>query len=224
MMKSSLLLPVLACAAMGLAACDPAYLSQQDGHIAHPITAETRNALAVFDGPDLSEFDRDRLKRLAAQSLRRGAGAVDIVVESKASGEDVAKNLAAQMVAVLKREGVRTVKSSVVITESGDGSATVKVPVWEAVAPECGAFERGLNPDHDNAPHSNWGCSIQRNTALMVQNPADLVRARESSGRDANRAADVLAKYGRGEATSSALESKTAGSTSDVGSSSGAGK
>jgi pilus assembly protein CpaD len=75
-----------------------------------------------------------------------------------------------------------------------------------------------MNPDHTNAPNSNWGCSGQRDMALMIQNPADLVRAREASGRDANRSADVLGKYQRGEATSSAIENQTAGTTSSVGS------
>jgi pilus assembly protein CpaD len=53
----------------------------------------------------------------------------------------------------------------------------------------------------------------------MLQNPADLVRARDSSGRDANRAADVLLKYGKGQATSSEVEKQSSGSTSTVGSS-----
>lgn len=59
--------------------------------------------------------------------------------------------------------------------------------------------------------------AVERNRAMMVQNPADLVRAREASGRDGNRATDVLGKYGRGEATGSAPEAMAAGSVSSVG-------
>lgn len=48
--------------------------------------------------------------------------------------------------------------------------------------------------------------AVERNRAMMVQNPADLYRAREATGRDGNRAVDVLAKYGRGEPTASSSE------------------
>jgi len=220
-MKSRILIPTLVLMAIVLASCGPAELSKQDGHISHPISAEKQMAVAVFDGPVLTDFDLSRLKRLAAESLRRSAGTIEVVIRSNAQEESSAQAFASQVVTVLKREGVGLVDAKVQISESGDGSATVRVPVWTAVVPECGTFDRGLNPDHDNAPHSNWGCSIQRNTALMLQNPADLIRARESTGRDANRSSDVLAKYGRGEATASKPESKTAGSTSDVGGSGG---
>lgn len=59
--------------------------------------------------------------------------------------------------------------------------------------------------------------AVERNRAMMVQNPADLYHARQASGRDANRAVDVLGKYGRGEATGSAPEALSAGSVSTVG-------
>ncbi|HLO78062.1 MAG TPA: CpaD family pilus assembly lipoprotein [Magnetospirillum sp.] len=59
--------------------------------------------------------------------------------------------------------------------------------------------------------------AVERNRAMMVQNPADLQRARTATGRDGNRAVDVLSKYGRGEATSSAPEALSHGSVSAVG-------
>lgn len=53
--------------------------------------------------------------------------------------------------------------------------------------------------DYDVQPSA-----IERNRAMMMQNPNDLVQAREASGRSGARAADVQSKYGRGEATSAA--------------------
>jgi hypothetical protein len=53
--------------------------------------------------------------------------------------------------------------------------------------------------DYDTMPSA-----VERNRAMMIQNPNDLVRMRAPSGRDGNRSVDVLFKYGRGEATSSA--------------------
>lgn len=59
--------------------------------------------------------------------------------------------------------------------------------------------------------------AVERNRAMMVQNPADLVRARDSTGRDGNRAVDVLAKYGRGAATASSAEGNSSAAIIAVG-------
>ncbi len=220
------ILPILALVPL-LAGC-AADLTQHDYRLSHPITVEEKAAVALFvrpaEGAILSPADRDRLGRLAEESLRRGAGPIQISVGARAGEEAAALAFAQSLADTLRAWGITQV--TLAVTGGSDavpqpGMAQVRVPVWEAKAPECGKFERGLNPDYANAPHSNWGCSIQRNKALMVQNPADLVRARESSGRDGARAATVLEKYGKGEATSSAKEAASAGSTSSVGSSSG---
>ncbi|CUW38429.1 putative Type IV pili component(Pilus biogenesis CpaD-related,10-203) [Magnetospirillum sp. XM-1] len=204
-------------------------LVEHDYRLAHPITVEEKAAVALFsrpaEGASLSPADRDRLGRLAEESLRRGAGAIEVSVGAKAGEEAAALGFAQTLADTLRAWGVGAV--TVAVAGGPDsalqpGQAQVRVPVWEAKAPECGTFERGLNPDYSNAPNSNWGCSLQRNRALMVQNPADLVRARETSGRDGGRAATVLEKYGKGEATGAAKEATSAGSTSSVGSSAGA--
>lgn len=204
-------------------------LAEHDYRLAHPIVVEEKAAGALFarpaEGAPLSSADRDRLGRLAEESLRRGAGAIEITAGARPGEEAGAQAFAQTLADTLRAWGVAAV--NVAVASGPDaalqpGQAQVRVPVWEAKAPECGTFDRGLNPDYANAPHSNWGCSLQRNRALMVQNPADLVRARETSGRDGARASTVLEKYGKGDATGSAKEALSAGSTSDVGSSAGA--
>ncbi|MDO8608757.1 MAG: CpaD family pilus assembly lipoprotein [Phaeospirillum sp.] len=209
---------------LALTAC-AADMSEHDPRISHPLTAEQRTAVAVFDRPGdggaMTAFDRDRLVRLAGESLRRGAGPVQITIGAKPGEEAVEQDFAQTLAGVLKAGGVADVLVRTVAggdSGPGVGAAEIRVPIWVAVVPECGSFERGITPDQTNAPNSNWGCSVQRNRGLMVQNPADLIRARESSGRDANRSGDVLGKYGRGEATGSAAEAIKQGSTSAVGS------
>lgn len=212
----AVLLPLL------LAGC-PADMVEHDQRISHPLTAEQKSAVALFDradgGQGLSAFDRERLGRLATESLKRGAGPIQITIAAKPGDEALDRDFAQSLAGVLKDGGVAEVQVKVVTgTGQEPGLAEVRVPIWVAVVPECGSFERGITPDYTNAPNSNWGCAIQRNMGLMVQNPADLIRAREASGRDANRASDVLGKYGKGEATGSATEAKSSGSTSSVGS------
>lgn len=210
-----------------LTAC-AADMSEHDQRISHPVTAEQRAAVALFDRPGaggaLTNFDRDRLVRLAGESLKRGAGPVQITAGAKLGEEQVEQDFAQTLAGILKTGGAADVLVKVVAggdSGPGAGVAEVRVPVWVAVVPDCGTFDRGITPDPTNAPNSNWGCSVQRNRGLMVQNPADLIRAREASGRDANRSGDVLGKYGRGEATSSAIEPTKAGTTSSVGSAGG---
>lgn len=197
-----LLVPLLAACSGG------ADLSEHDPRMTRPVAVERHAALAVLDVPSdgrLSAFDSARLSRLAAESVRRGAGSV--VVESG----DAA--FAALVADFLRRDG-----ADVSVVEGGAATTLrVSAPIWVAVVPECGTFARGANPDPTNAPNSNWGCAIERNRALMMQNPADLARAREPTGRDGGRAVDVLGKYGRGEATGSAAEAAGNGSVSSVG-------
>lgn len=216
-MRRRLQTSVLMLLAVSATACDPANMAEHDYRISHPLTAQQQLAVATFDGPVLTEFDQTRLKRLAAESLRRGSGKIQITLTAKPGEEDQSQAFGSQVLDVLKHEGVTDIGTTMLISATSGQTAEVRIPVWTAVVPNCGTFERGISPDPTNAPNSNWGCSIQRNSALMLQNPADLVRARESSGRDANRATDVLNKYGLGQATGSASETKTTGSASTVG-------
>jgi len=186
----SLAAPLLAL----LAGC-AADLAQQDERLSHPIAVELRSLHAIVLRTDPSGFtaaQQDQLRHVAGEAQRRAAGAMTVSGGDPAWTHRVAEQLRSF--------------GAIDLVEEADGSTdavTIDVPVWTARAPECGTFERGLNPDYDNAPHSNWGCSIQRNIAAMVQNPADLMRARTASGRDAARGLDVLDKYTRGLGTSS---------------------
>lgn len=218
---------ILALSPLLLGAC-AADLAEHDYRLAHPVTVEEKAAVALFTRPakgaTLPDADRDRLGRLAEESLRRGAGPVQVTAGARPGDEAAAQAFALTLADTLRAWGITQVETAIAVGPDAvpaPDTAQVRVPVWQARAPECGTFERGLNPDHSNAPHSNWGCSIQRNRALMVQNPADLVRARETSGRDGIRATTVLEKYGKGEATGAVRESINAGSTSDVGASKG---
>lgn len=221
-MRTLLALPIL----LVLAGCG-ADLAQHDYRLSHPVAVENRSAVAVFDRPadgqPLGPYDRDRLARLAAEHLRRGSGPVEVAAGAKPGEEEAAKVFVTQLAEALRAAGAQGVEAKVVVggpEQAGSpkpGEAVVRVPVWTAKVEECGSFERGLNPDYGNAPNSNWGCSIQRNRALMLQNPADLVRARDSTGRDGNRAADVLDKYGKGQATASQAEAGASAGVSTVG-------
>ncbi|HMA51308.1 MAG TPA: CpaD family pilus assembly lipoprotein [Magnetospirillaceae bacterium] len=172
-------------------------LAEQDYRLSHPIGVEQRTLHAVIErgAAGLTATDQERLRAVALEAQRRAAGGITV-----ASGDPA---LARQIADQLRIFGI----GAITLAESGDANrATVDLPIWEAMAPQCGDFDGGFNPDYGNAPNSNWGCALQRNRALMVQNPADLVRAQPATGRDGNRAVDTLDKYGRGLATGAAPE------------------
>ncbi len=213
-------------AALPLAACQPTSLADENPDIGHPVGVEQRTLSASFALPADARPDAAdllRVRSLALEAQRRGAGPVSLLAYSP-SGQDAGAHAYAERLAeALRRQGagdvaVRDVASA---RMTAAGAVEMRVPVWSALAPTCGHYSRGMTPDFDNAPNSDWGCSIQRDRALMVQDPADLVRARTASGRDANRADDVLDKYGRGLATGSAPEKLSPGTTSSVGSGGG---
>jgi pilus assembly protein CpaD len=55
------------------------------------------------------------------------------------------------------------------------------------VLPRCGNWPEdvGLNPER--VPYPNFGCATQRNTALMVANPRDIVQPQEEAPRSSER-------------------------------------
>ena len=186
-----------------LAGC--ADLAKENEQLSHPIGVELRSLHAELVPETANGFSAaqtEQLRQIAGEAQRRAAGAATVSSINPAWSHRVAEQL--------RRNGAGTV-----IEAQGEGvAATIDMPIWQAVPPTCGNFgEFGMNPDYDNEPNRNWGCAIQHNIAVMVQNPADLTQARSASGRDGNRSADVLDKYGKGLATGSAPEMAPAASS-----------
>ena len=190
--------------AIALPACGPVDMADHDPHQRFAVQVASGDARAVIarpaEGAALSATDAAVLKDLAAEYQRRSAGPVAIIIAK----DDLA--FADNLVAALAEHGVPSSRIAVAATADKPGTAIIKVPVWVAQVPECGNFPEAINPDHRNQTASNFGCAVTRNMGLMLSNPADLVRAREATGRDGARSVDVLKKYGEGKPTAAAAE------------------
>ena len=57
----------------------------------------------------------------------------------------------------------------------------------KVIAPECGDYSSSPSGAYDNALHSNYGCSIQRNIGQMVVDPGDFIQAKPAEGKNAGR-------------------------------------
>lgn len=81
---------------------------------------------------------------------------------------------------------------------------------YVAEAPNCGQdWSQNLARTYQNTPYPNFGCAGQRNLAVQVANPADLLGPRTMTSRDSNRRDDMYSKYVKGEAMGAASESQT---------------
>lgn len=71
---------------------------------------------------------------------------------------------------------------------------------YVADAPDCGLdWSENMARAYQNTHYPNFGCAGQRNLAVMVANPADLLGPRTMSPRDSNRRDDMYTKYVKGE-------------------------
>ena len=88
---------------------------------------------------------------------------------------------------------------------SAEGAADPPIRVsylrYVAEPPQCGDWSANLAYDPTNLPYPNLGCSQQRNLAVMVANPSDLLGPRSETARSGERRDQVWGKYVTGQPT-----------------------
>jgi pilus assembly protein CpaD len=72
---------------------------------------------------------------------------------------------------------------------------------YVAEPPQCGDWSTNLANEPTNLPYPNLGCAQQRNLAVMVANPADLLGPRSETARSGERRDQVWGKYVTGQPT-----------------------
>jgi pilus assembly protein CpaD len=72
---------------------------------------------------------------------------------------------------------------------------------YVANPPPCGNWPTNLGREPDNLPYENFGCATQRNLAVMVANPADLLGPRSETPRSSERRSYTWDRYIQGQTT-----------------------
>ncbi len=197
--------------AMQVAGCsgeapDPALY---DHRFAHPLSAQAEAAVLVLELPPtgrLSASDAARMEAFAADYVKRGEGALDLMVAASsdaavpsatAAGKTIIRQLAAAGVAADSIAARVVVRSDTI----APGTAMLQYRQWAAVVPECGNWSQNTVIDPHNANSPNFGCSTQRNIGMMMVNPRDLVRPADSEPRLGDVGDRVISRYRRGEET-----------------------
>ena len=211
------LMLVAALLASGLAGCrhDPtapqvAGWSMVDASQRHPIIVsqqpQTMEIKVAASTRGLSSRQRADVLDFADRSRASDAGNSRLVIQAPGgSGNEVAAMSAVgEIRQILGDMGFAESSISIEAYSAhtrGDAPIRVSYLRYVAEAPTCGYWPTNLAEQRDNGNYPNFGCANQRNLAVMVANPADLVGPRTESDRPSERRDVVCDKYTNGKPT-----------------------
>ncbi|CFX22432.1 Pilus (Caulobacter type) biogenesis lipoprotein CpaD [Candidatus Filomicrobium marinum] len=208
---------VAAMATLALAGCRPsdpgtriAGWAMIDSAQRHPIMVSqepTSMSIRVPRGSSgLSPTQRARVLNFYAHFRATDAGNSRLVINapSGAPNEVAVMNAVQEIRYILTREGIPDSDISVeAIHVEGRGDPPIRLSYLQYVAhaPECGDWTTNLAREPANLPYPNFGCATQRNFAVQVANPADLLGPRNMTPRSSERRDTTWAKYVKGDTT-----------------------
>lgn len=171
-------------------------------------------------GGTVTVSDRNRLAFFAREFLRRTRSAMTITTakagsDSASSAELVKRDLVS---AGLRPESI-IFKSTANPNDTANNKETELVLSFDGYAikpPQCGNWQGNTGRNPSGLPHTDFGCSYQRNLGLMLSDPGDLVEPRIVGAPDAPSSDRVIGAHRTGKATTSAPPSGEKGTISSV--------
>ena len=185
--------------ALAIAGCDHGRLPDQ-AHI--ELTDPTRRhpISVVVDRAELDigiRGDASRSRALANLEATRfartytkdGRGPIIIEIPGKFEQRHASFNRVRDIQTTLEREGVPAESVRVRRKPAGQPQDTITLSYDRiaAVGPVCGDWSQNLAHNPQELPHSNFGCTSQRNLAHMVANPTDLSFPAKEADRGSDR-------------------------------------
>ncbi len=166
--------------------------------------------------------ERNRLRGFVTDYLRRGRGPLEVSL-----GGNGTQDAVLQLRAVLAEEGVRPADiefKPAASKAAGDGKLIFRFSGYVVSVPECGDWSGAAGFDPSNMPHTNFGCSYQRNMGLMLADPGDLVEPREPVRMDSQRSDAAIKAYRAGASAGADLPKNEIGNISIIKGTGSAGK
>ena len=202
-----------------------------DYRLRHPIAiTEATQSLVVFVGQargNLTATQRDDVMGLARNWVREGTGAIIVNVPVDTPNARVAAAVSHEVHSVLRAGGVpaRAITTYHYHPEDPQTLAPIKLNYTRmaATAGPCGTWPDDVgpniaNPDYnENKQYYNFGCSTQRNLAVMVANPSDLVQPRAETPAYTMRRTEGFEHYRKGEPTTTSYPDAEKAKLSDAG-------
>lgn len=128
-------------------------------------------------GVQLSPGDMRRFKSFLRDFVQRGRTVVTVESTAPQQARDI-----------LLANGLR--ENEIIIAPGATVAAPNVVLSFTAskvIVPECGDWTSNPTFNASNAPHSNFGCSIQRNIGQVVADPGDFIQQQPATGGAASR-------------------------------------
>jgi pilus assembly protein CpaD len=167
-----------------IAGCAPdeLYVQMADPHRRHPIgvTAETA-ALEVAVPPDGVAVPANQffdVAKFARRYKAEGRGPLVVAVPHRARHSRTASESVRTVRTIVAQAGINPSRVRYYGKPNGiDGAETITLTYDRiaAVAPKCGDWSESVVRNPENLPYRNYGCATQRNLAVMVANPTDLL-------------------------------------------------
>ncbi len=181
----------------------------------HPILVSQEPAtlsLRIASGSDgLTPSQRGRVMDFISRNKAGDAGNSRFVISAPggSANESAAMDAADDVRRLMLASGYSETSIAVEAYHAAGREAPLRVSYMRYVAdaPDCGQdWSENLARSYQNTPYPNFGCASQRNLAVMVSNPADLLGPRTMTPRDANRRDDMYGKYVKGQPLGAAAE------------------
>ena len=166
---------------------------------------ETTLDLAVYSGSTgLNPSQRAQLYDFLADYKQQSADQLLIRAPSGGPNETAAMRAYDDVRAAMRHAGIKP--SAVAVQPyyfGGDPAAPIRVSFLQVVAvpPDCPDWSENIARDPQNMPFTNMGCATQRNLAVAVANPRDLIDSRGETPRSSERRDVVWSKYVNGQPT-----------------------
>jgi len=184
----------------------------------HPILVSQQPAvmnLHISPNADgLTPMQRARVLEFANRSRASDSGNSRIVISAPggSANEGAAMQAADDARRLMLESGYSPTTIAVEAYHAGGRDAPLRLSYmrYVAEAPNCGQdWSENLARNYQNTPYPNMGCAAQRNLAVMVANPADLLGPRTMTSRDSNRRDDMYGKYVKGQPLGASEEVQT---------------
>ena len=146
-----------------------------------------------------------KVSDMAAAFLEERQTQLVVAIPGGSAGDARVLGRAKQIGDLVKRRGVPASRMMLRVANedtSADGPIVISYDMLVVTVPECGDWSKESSHDEANSAFSNFGCSLQRNFGLMIDDPRDLIEPRKTTAtHDATRSSVVLEAYRSGAVT-----------------------
>ena len=189
----------------------------------HPIgveeTMESLNIAGSVGDANLNSIELRRVGEFVDRYRANGYGELAITIPAAAASDTNTLGRAKQVADVARQRGLSSGQVMLRIDTADqrtDGPVMLSYERLSVILPACGDWSRESAFDYNNRISPNLGCASQRNTGLMIAQPADILAQRATTPRDTAMSNRVIQLWRAGEVTRSERDEGDEASFADV--------